>query len=338
MSTSRRQFLSSIWAAGASGVLGACAQPAAAPADTRTIAALFAGRINDAGFMEAGHRGLAQARDAFGFHIRHTDNIPPERARLLQALRELAATEAALIIAHGGQNNEAAQLVAAEFPATRFVVTQGGVKGPNLASYEVLQEQSAWLAGAAAGLLTKTNVVGHMSGIRVRPGLKGRAAFAAGLRTTNAGARLLTNFSGTQDDNEVSRRIALAEIDAGADIIFTMLNSGRNGAIEACRARGAKQIGNVGDWVATMPDVFIASAIANVSIAVFNAAQDLRHGQWQGNVIHQIGLSEPAAVRLSLSPQAPLDVKTQIAKFGEAIAAGRTPVPEDYAGPEFTPG
>ena len=53
--------------------------------------------------------------------------------------------------------------------------------GPNLASYEVLQEQSAYLGGVLAALTTRTGVVGHMSGIRVRPGLKGRAEAVAGL-------------------------------------------------------------------------------------------------------------------------------------------------------------
>ena len=287
--------------------------------------------------MESGYRGLLKARDAFDLEILYTDSVQPEREKLLSALRALARSDTGLVIAHGGQNNEAAKIVAAEFPGIQFAVTQGAVRGPNLASYELLQEQSAWLAGAAAGLLTKTNVVGHMSGIRVRPGLKGRAAFADGLRTTNAGARLLTNFSGTQDDNAVSRRIALAEIDAGADIIFTMLNAGRGGVTEACRARGAKQIGNVGDWVKASPDVFVASAIAEVSIAVFNAARDFSRGNWQGNVIRQIGLNEPGAVALSLAEDVPRDVKQRVARYAEAIAAGGIKIADEYTGEEFTP-
>ncbi|MEO9101846.1 MAG: hypothetical protein ABI212_02450 [Burkholderiaceae bacterium] len=50
------------------------------------------------------------------------------------------------MIAHGGQNNEAAAKVAARFPDVKFVVTQGAVTSPNLASYDVLQQESAYLA------------------------------------------------------------------------------------------------------------------------------------------------------------------------------------------------
>jgi hypothetical protein len=57
-------------------------------------------------------------------------------------------------------------------------------------------------------------------------------------------------------------------IGAKADIIFTMLNAGRYGATEACREGGARQIGNVRDWIALVPDVFIASAIAELGLVI----------------------------------------------------------------------
>lgn len=47
---------------------------------------------------------------------------------------------------------------------------------------------------------------------------------------------------------------------AGADVIFTMLNSGRDGVTQACREAGARQIGNVIDWTTVDPQVFVASA------------------------------------------------------------------------------
>jgi basic membrane protein A and related proteins len=257
------------------------------------IAALFAGRIDDAGFMEVGYRGLVAARDKLGADIVWRDQVPPERDLLFAALRDLAKDRPALVIAHGGQNNDAAKLVAAEFPTTTFVVTQGNVTGPNLASYEVLQEESAFLAGALAGWATNTGTVGHMSGIRVGPGLKGHAAFAQAVTYANPSVRLLTNFSGNQDDNALSRRVAAAMIDAKTDIIFTMLNAGRAGAIEVCRERGAKQIGNVGDWVAVMPDVFIASAVADSGVAVLRAVEDLVRGAVATNAVQKIGLARP---------------------------------------------
>lgn len=299
------------------------------------VGALFAGRVDDGGFMESGYKGLLRARDQFGLATRYIDGVLPQRERLTAALRELAGNGAALVIAHGGQNNEAAKTVAGEFLRQQFVITQGNVAGANLASYDVLQEQSAFLAGALAGLLTRSGTVGHMSGIRVVPGLKGRAAFADGLRATNPRARLLTNFSGNQDDTALARRVALAEIDAGADIIFTMLNAGRDGATDACRERGVKQIGNVKDWVAAMPEVFVASAIADVGLAVFGAARDWHDGRFPAGEIRRIGLENPEAVRLTLAATVPADAAARIKTLQDDIIAGRLRVTETYDGPEF---
>jgi basic membrane protein A and related proteins len=299
------------------------------------IAALFAGRIDDAGFMEAGYRGLVAARDKLGADIVWRDQVPPERDLLFAALRDLAKDRPALVIAHGGQNNDAAKLVAAEFPTTTFVVTQGNVTGPNLASYEVLQEESAFLAGALAGWATNTGTVGHMSGIRVGPGLKGRAAFAQGVTSANPSVRLLTNFSGNQDDNILSRRVAAAMIDAKTDIIFTMLNAGRAGAIEVCREREAKQIGNFGDWVAAMPDVFIASAVADSGVAVLRAVEDLVRGAVATNAVQKIGLARPEAVRLTMSPGLGEDVRGRINALAQRIRDGVVEVPTTWNGSEF---
>jgi basic membrane protein A and related proteins len=301
------------------------------------IAMLIPGRIDDGGFMQAGYNGLVAIGDELGAETRYIDGIPPELEAMAAALRELAAAGPDMVIAHGGQTAPAVEAVAAEFPDVRFTVVQGALTGPNVASYEVLQEESAWLAGAAAGLLTETGVVGHISGIRVPPGLKGRGAFYHGLAHTNPDAKFLTLFAGDQDDNALSHRVATAEIDAGADVIFTMLNAGRTGAIEAMREKGVHQIGNVRDWYPDHPDVFIASAIANVSVPGFQAAKDLAEGKWQPGVVRRIGLENPEAVALALAPNVADEVLAKITELSKDIVSGEIEVSVEYEGPEFQP-
>ena len=330
VASSRRAFMA--------GAIGCSTLTALGPAraeGAKRIAALFAGRVDDRGFMQAGYEGLRAAADRLGLAIAFKDGVRPEKELLAAALRELARPKSDLVIAHGGQNNAAAELVAGELPDIRFVVTQGNVRGPNLASYEVLQEHSAFLAGALAALTTRTGIVGHMSGIRVAPGLKGRAAYANGVRHANPAVKLLTNFSGNQDDNALSKRVALAMIDAGADVIFTMLNAGRTGAIEACRERGVAQIGNVVDWTTIAPDVFIASAVADSGLALFNAAKDVAEGVFQPGVIRQIGLEQPEAIRLTLAERVPAAARARIEALAGEIVAKRLDVSTEWSGPEF---
>lgn len=330
---SRRQFTFAGASLLALPFMGGCATPSSAPP---AVGALFAGRVDDRGFMEAGWRGLERARTELGAKTRFIDGVQPRKELLSAALTQLAESGVGLVVAHGGQNNEACAEVAARFPQVRFVVTQGAVVAANLCSYDVLQEESAYLGGVLAALTTRTGVVGHMSGIRVRPGLKGRAAYVAGVQATNPSVKILTNFSGNQDDNALSKRIALAEMAAGADVIFTMLNAGREGVSQACREKGTRQIGNVIDWVKLDPKVFVASAIADVSIGVFEAVRDLQQGQFPAGNIRKVGIANPQAVSLSMANDVSAAVQSRVMQAAADIASGKIKVPEAYNGPEFS--
>ena len=336
-SLSRRNLLA--YALATPGVLALSGCAAALGPGTEAspvVGGLFAGSRSDKGFMEAGWRGLEKAREELGVQTRFIDGIAPKKELLVPALTQLAAQGAKLVIAHGGQSNQAAMEVAARFPDTHFVVTQGNVQATNLSSYDVLQEESAYLAGVLAAMTTKTGIVGHMSGIRVPPGLKGRAAYAAGVRDTDPKVKLLTNFSGEQDDNELSYRVAQAQIAAGADVIFTMLNAGRDGATRACREKKVRQIGNVIDWTKVDPEVFVASAWADVGIGVFQAVKDMKlNGAPQSGII-KLGLQDPAAVRLIMGAGVPDAVRLAVEQKSKAIASGQLKVPENYEGPEFS--
>lgn len=46
-------------------------------------------------------------------------------------------------------------------------------------------------------------------------------------------------------------------------------------------------------------------------------------------------IANPQAVRLSMAPDVPAEVRARIARVAEDIVAGRVHVPETYDGPEF---
>ncbi len=311
--------------------------PSLAVADAFEVAMLLPGQKDDGGFMEAGYRGLERIEAELGAEISYEDGIAPESDALEAALRRLADAGPDLVIAHGGQNSEAVMAVAGDYPEVLFSVTQGDVTGDNVSSYEVLQEESAWLAGAAAGLLTQSGVVGHISGIRVTPGLKGRGGFYHGLQHTRPDADFLTIFAGDQDDVALAHDVASAQIDAGADIIFTMLNAGRQGAIDAMQeAEGVWQFGNVREWHQDYPEVFAGSAIANVSMAGFLAAEAVKQGNWSSGEVVRIGLENPEAVRLSLAPWVEDDIVAELDRLAAEIAEGSIDVQTSYDGEEFS--
>ena len=250
-------------------------------------------------------------------------------------LRGLCERGIDLVIAHGGQGDVPVAAVASEFDAVRFAITQGDHLATNVACYEVLQEQSAFLAGVLAAALTKTGVVAHMSGEKVLPGLKGRAAFADGVRAQNPDVRLLTTFCGNQHDADLAHRVVSAQADAGADVLFAMIDGGRDGAIRACRERGMVQIGNVFDWTQREPQVFIASAIADSGHCIELAVRDFLDGRLACGSKRVIGIEADAHVRLALHARVDAATRVLLESFRARLAAGALHPATEYDGTEF---
>ncbi len=297
------------------------------------VSIIFVGELYDNGFNQCALEGVQklQRNEDTGV-VNVVSGIPYDTAAMAQALRD-AAEHSDGVVFVGGQGNRVTPNVADTFPERVFAIVQGNVAGSNIASYDVLQEQSAFLAGVFAARMTRTGTVGHLSGHRVVPGLKGRAAFAAGIRFADKNVRLVSGFCGTQDDSAVTEAWTAAIAGEGADIIFTMLNAARDGATRACRMTGMHQIGNAADWCRADPEVFVASAMARIDLGVMRAISDMQSGFRPNEIVH-LGIREEA-VSLSMGQDVPQPVRQEIAALARKIAEGTVPVATSYDGPEI---
>ncbi len=297
------------------------------------IAVVFIGQLNDNGFNASALAGVEAELSVGQNEIEIVSGIPYDEKVMTEMLIK-TTDRAEFIIFIGGQGDRVTVPVAAKYPGKRFAIIQGSGIGPNLFSYEVKQEESAFLAGVLAAELSKTRTIGHLSGHRVKPGLKGRAAYVAGARYVDPEIQILTSFCGTQDDNNVTKIWADAQIEHGADIIFTMLNGARSGAISACKARGVSQIGNAMDWCKVYPDIFIGSAIAKIDAAVRRAISDANQGKNPSSKV-EIGLGEDGVVYLSLGDEIPTPIRKRLTDVESALKHKTIIIPRSYEGPEF---
>lgn len=303
--------------------------------DKRIALALF-GPPHQGSFNESGLAG-AQRAQAAGFDVDVHWIIAHDPEERTAALHRLCAQGKGLdlLVAHGGQGDGPVASVSALFPQTCFAITQGGFVSANTACYEVLQEQSAFLAGVLAGLLSETGTVAHLSGEKVKPGLKGRAAFAQGVGEAGTGCRFLTTFIGNQHDPDQAYRVSCQLQRAGADLIFAMIDGGRSGVSRACRELPLRQIGNVLDWVAREPQVFVASAFADSGRCAQDAIEDFSAGRLRPGATRTHGLESPDYVRLITHPRVSAAHSAVLAQWQARLSSGAFRLQTDYNGPEF---
>lgn len=309
-------------------------QQVGSPASLRIAVVLF-GPEGQGSFNESGLLG-AQKAIAQGYAVDVNWVAPLETKARAEAIEPLCTKGYDLIVAHGGQGDGPVSLLSERYPAQAFVVTQGSFKAPNVARYEVLQEQSAFLAGVLAALTSKTQAVGHFSGEKVPPGLRGRAAFAHGLLAGGFEGVFATQFCGHQHQPDWAHEcVAATARKTNIDVLFAMIDGGRPGVSQACREHAVWQIGNVLNWVERDPEVFMASAICDSGAAITQAVNDLAKGQLVLGGYKRFGLESPDLVRLEIAPWVSDDVKEVVAQWQQRILDGSVDIQESFDGLEY---
>jgi basic membrane protein A and related proteins len=320
---SRRRF---VLATAACGTLSACSMESwnwEAPEKRGFAAFLPDGPDYDAQAIRA---GLLRIQERLGTTVQIQSYA--EQTALREAVRGVAATPVSMVLGYGPEAATVLREAGVEFPAQRFSVIQTSATAAHLASYSVAHEQSAWLAGAAAGMLSNQKAVGHVGSANDETQALARAAFSAGLHETAPKARFLTGFGADP------ARMAAAQIDAGAEIIFHTLPD--DSPLRAlAEQRRVPLIGRGADWLKKTQGVYLASAFADPGIAAFQAGQDAYDGLWRRGLQRRIGLTNPQAVRLVLAERVPPAIQQRVGLFQRELIAGGYRIAGHYDGPEF---
>ena len=159
----RRNLLTAFaWGAASLALAAPLAQTAQA-ADAPGVAFVYLGNPGDAGWTFAHDQGSKEAEAKFGNKIKITrvENVP-ESADSERVFRDLANKGNKIIIGSSFGFQDFELKVAKDFPDTVFLHATGYKKAPNFGTYDVRMYQGAYLAGVAAGYVTKTNTLGFV--------------------------------------------------------------------------------------------------------------------------------------------------------------------------------
>ena len=140
--------------------------------------------------------------------------------------------------------------VAADYPDIAFVFgSGGGPADPNLSVFDNWIHEPAYLAGMLAGGLTKTNIIGVVAAMPIPEVNRLVNAFIAGAQSENPDVEVKVSFINSWFDPATAKEAALAQIGAGADVLYAE----RDGVIEAAQEKGVLAIGNMTDQQARRP-------------------------------------------------------------------------------------
>jgi basic membrane protein A len=294
-------------------------------ADPIKVGILIPGSKSDKGWMESGYDGLMASEKKYGdkIKVQMIENI--NYADMEQALTNLA-TSNALVIGVGGQTQAAVYKIAKRFPRTKFSIVGGNEAEalPNVAGYDVKQAEIAFVAGAAAAMLSKTGGVSYVGGLEIPSIVNAGKEFGKGAKSINASIKYFENYTGDFDDVAKSKEATLAAIAQGADVHYHILNLGLRGMEQAAKEKSTHIIGSYTDRCGSDP-LYVAYSITGVGYQVQYAIDEMVKDSWKPGY-KEFGLKMgPEASSMVVCGGTPAQ-KTKLEEIMKDIMAGKITV------------
>ena len=304
------------------------------PADNPTpaVALLTSGPVSDAGWNAGAYEGLQLIGDSLGLRISHQQTRTP--AEYDEAFISYAEAGYGLIFGHGFEYQDAASRAGEQYPDVTFVVSSGSRPSGNVVALIFHLNEATYLAGMAAGAVTKSGIVGMVGGVEI-PSAKGTfIAFEAGVKAVREDATVLETFIGSWDDVSAAKEAAAAQLRQGADVLIHNVDAASFGFFQSVRevredGREAWAFGMNRDQNDVAPDVIVGSAVINIPAMFLKAARQWQEGTLAG-VARYAGLAAGAVDFVPNPAQEgviPNEILVLIERARAEIIAGTLEVP-----------
>ncbi|MBK8438805.1 MAG: BMP family protein [Rhodobacter sp.] len=248
-----------------------------------------------------------------------------------RAMREYAEGGAQLVWGESFAVESEARAVAADYLEVAFLMgSSGGPEGDNFGVFGTRNHEAAYLAGMLAGKMSKSNVFGSVGGYPIPEVNLLINGYRMGVREVNPDATFLNGFIGAWFDPAKAKEAAVAQIDAGADILF----GERIGTADGAQERGIKAIGSLIDYSPRYPGTVFANAIWNYRPTIEAIVADIVAGNPVGRDYTEYSFMKYGGNELIfVAEEVPADAVPAMEEKKAAIAAGSFEVPIDATEP-----
>ncbi len=220
---------------------------AAAPKSKVRVALIVESTVDDKGWCQAMHDAIKVVQKKYGntlVEYSFSEKMKPVDAG--SAARQYASKGFEIIICHGAQYKNLVLEMAEEFPRTSFAFGTSADIGPkNVFTYMPESEQTGYLNGIIAGMVTKANIIGNVGPVDGGDSARYNRGFHLGVKSVNPKADVKLAYTGSFGDFVKAAELAHTDIKAGADVL-TGASQQATGALRAVAEYKGKNIWWVG--------------------------------------------------------------------------------------------
>jgi len=213
--------------------------------------------------------------------------------------------------------------VAEEYSDTLFEHCAGFRTNDNMGRYFVHMDQTYYLAGIAAGMMTEEDTLGFLAPFPIAEVLRFINAFALGSRVSNDEVTTKIRWMNAWYDPSGATEAARSLVDEGADVVTGAMDT--PAMVESAVNEGAWAIGANSPMAEFGGDRYITSVIYNWEPFYTETLKAVRDGTWESD-FYWGDITEDGAKLDEWGPQVPSEVKDAVESEREALASGETTI------------
>lgn len=286
------------------------------------VAMICDSSIADGGWGAACYNAMVEAAKEYGFQTQYTDGL--STADFATSMRSYADMGFDLIFAPGNQYSNAVKEVAADYPKVDFALLNGTIETKNITSILPDADQIGYMAGALAGLMTKTNSVGFIGGMELDTTKAKLEKYEAAVKKVNPNAQVYSAYAGSFSDTAKGKEIAESMISLNdVDVFFGDASAVDSGAREVLGGYKDKfDIAQPSDLLATQSsDVVISSVVTDNAAMIKLCMKDVVDGTYGNKTIYG-NLSNGCLSVGKFNTSVPQDIQDQYLKIVDQIKEG----------------
>ena len=287
---------------------------------------VYVAPLTDAGWVhqhDQGRRAVEAALNLPGQAPRvqtsYVENVA-EGADAERVIRDLAQQGNKLIFTPSFGYMEPTLKVARDFPDVKFESITGYKTAPNVATANARYYEGRYLAGIAAGRLSKSHLAGYVAGFPIPEVLQGINAFTLGMRSVDPIAQVKVIWLETWFDPARERDAAMTLFNQNVDVIA--FHTGSNAVMVAAQERGRMAVAYHSDMRQVAPDAQIIAVTHEWGAYYTRRTQAVLDGSWKSGDVW--GGVRDGMVRVGdFGSKVPLGVRQEVLARQADIAAGR---------------
>ena len=282
---------------------------------------VYVSPITEAGWTRQHDEGRKAVEAALGDKVKTTFVADvPEGADAERVIRDLAQQGHQIIFTPSFGYMEPTLKVAKDFPQVKFESVTGYKTAPNVAASNARYYEGRYLAGIAAGRMTRTRAAGYVAGFPIPEVLQGINAFTLGMRSVNPQASVKVVWLNAWFDPPKEREAAISLFNQEVDVIA--FHTGSTAVMAAAQERGKLAVAYHSDMRKVAPDAQILAVTHQWGEHYTRRVKAVMDGSWQSGSVWG-GVKEGLIRVGDFGPKVPKKVQDEVLARQKQIGEGK---------------